>query len=138
MAVKGSPGIFANDLRAIILDMDGVLVDSEPVHAESFRIFFKHHHIPYTETFLDSLVGYSTDDNIATINRLYLSEKPIDIGEGIREKNNIYLNLINNLQLEPLEGIDAPPIESVARNMGWLTWADLFKCTMRAALVNRP
>ena len=33
-----------------------------------------------------------------------------------------------------LEGIDAPPVELVAKHMGWLTWADLFKCTMRAAL----
>lgn len=43
-----------------------------------------------------------------------------------------------NNSLRPLEktldGIDAPPAETVARNMGWLTWADLFKCTMRAVL----
>lgn len=38
---------------------------------------------------------------------------------------------------EALEGINAPPVETVAKNMGWLTWADLFKCTMRAALSNR-
>lgn len=35
---------------------------------------------------------------------------------------------------EALKGIDAPPVEDVAKHMGWLTWADLFKCTMRAAL----
>jgi hypothetical protein len=35
---------------------------------------------------------------------------------------------------EALEGIKAPPVELVAKHMGWLTWADLFKCTMRAAL----
>ena len=33
-----------------------------------------------------------------------------------------------------LEGINAPPVELVAKHMGWLTWADLFKCTMRATL----
>ena len=33
-----------------------------------------------------------------------------------------------------LEGVAAPPVEVVAKHMGWLTWADLFKCTMRAAL----
>lgn len=38
---------------------------------------------------------------------------------------------------EALDGINAPPVQTVARNMGWLTWADLFKCTMRAALANR-
>tara|TARA_B100002003_G_C13989529_1_gene478206 strand:+ start:129 stop:905 length:777 start_codon:yes stop_codon:yes gene_type:complete len=38
---------------------------------------------------------------------------------------------------EALDGINAPSVETVAKNMGWLTWADLFKCTMRAALTNR-
>ena len=50
-----------------------------------------------------------------------------------------YKNGRNN-SLRPLtkalDGIDAPPPETVAKNMGWLTWADLFKSTMRAALTN--
>jgi hypothetical protein len=33
---------------------------------------------------------------------------------------------------EALAGINTPPVEVVAKHMGWLTWADLFKCTMRA------
>ena len=39
--------------------------------------------------------------------------------------------------VKALDGVNSPPVEIVARNMGWLTWADLFKCTMRAALVNQ-
>ena len=35
---------------------------------------------------------------------------------------------------EALAGVAHPPVEAVAARMGWLTWADLFKCTMRAAL----
>jgi hypothetical protein len=38
---------------------------------------------------------------------------------------------------EALEGVVHPPVELVAARMGWLTWADLFKCTMRAALGTR-
>ena len=38
---------------------------------------------------------------------------------------------------EALDGVHTPPIELVAKHMGWLTWADLFKCTMRAALANQ-
>jgi len=30
-----------------------------------------------------------------------------------------------------LEGIDTPPIEKITKNMGWLTWSDLFKSVMR-------
>jgi hypothetical protein len=35
---------------------------------------------------------------------------------------------------EALAGIAHPPVQTVAARMGWLTWADLFKCTLRAAL----
>jgi hypothetical protein len=38
---------------------------------------------------------------------------------------------------EVLEGIAHPPVELVVSRMGWLTWADLFKCTLRAALGTR-
>ncbi len=46
-----------------------------------------------------------------------------------------------NNSLSPLEkvldGINHPPVELVASRMGWLTWADLFKCTLRAVLSAR-
>lgn len=35
---------------------------------------------------------------------------------------------------EALAGVAHPPVEQIAERMGWLTWADLFKCTMRAVL----
>lgn len=38
---------------------------------------------------------------------------------------------------EALEGVAHPPVEAVAASMGWLTWADLFKCTMRATIATR-
>jgi hypothetical protein len=38
---------------------------------------------------------------------------------------------------EVLDGLDAPDVQVVSKNMGWLTWADLFKCTMRAVVSTR-
>ena len=38
---------------------------------------------------------------------------------------------------EILEGVAHPPVEAVAASMGWLTWADLFKCTMRATIATK-
>lgn len=50
---------------------------------------------------------------------------------------NYYKHGRNN-SLKPLitalEGIDTPPVQSIADNMGWLTWSDLFKSTLRAAV----
>lgn len=49
-----------------------------------------------------------------------------------------YYKFGRNNSLSPLrkalEGIDVPSIESVAKNMGWLTWSDLFKITLRGLL----
>lgn len=38
---------------------------------------------------------------------------------------------------EALEGIAHPPVALVAGSMGWLTWGDMFKCTLRAVLNSR-
>lgn len=50
---------------------------------------------------------------------------------------NYYKKGANN-SLRPLRdaltGIETPPVESVADNMGWLTWSDLFKATLRGAI----
>ena len=54
------------EVKAIIFDMDGVIVDSEPIHIESFQIFLDRINVPYTDEFVDNLVGYSIDHNIQT------------------------------------------------------------------------
>jgi len=35
---------------------------------------------------------------------------------------------------QALEGIDTPPVQSVADNMGWLTWSDLFKSILQGVV----
>ena len=46
-----------------------------------------------------------------------------------------YYKLGRNNSLKPLqkalEGIDIPPVQSIANNMGWLTWSDLFKSILK-------
>ena len=92
--------------KAIILDMDGVIVDSEPIHGESFGMFLDTLKVPYTEEFISDLVGHSIDNNIETINQVYLSDNPIDVLEGIRIRDTIYLSLITSRRLKPLDGIE--------------------------------
>lgn len=45
-----------------------------------------------------------------------------------------------NKSLKPLKqvlaGIDTPPVQSIAENMGWLTWSDLYKSILRAVVTN--
>jgi len=86
--------------------MDGVIVDSEPIHGESFGLFLDTLNVPYTEEFIGDLVGHSINHNIQTINKVFLSDNPIDVLEGIRKRDAIYLDLITNRHLKPLDGIE--------------------------------
>jgi HAD superfamily hydrolase (TIGR01509 family) len=95
-----------NKCEAIILDMDGVIVDSEPIHAESFHIFLDKLNVSYTEQFISDLVGHSVDYNIRAINQEYLSKDPLDINEGIKTRDALLLSLITEKSLKPLEGIE--------------------------------
>jgi HAD superfamily hydrolase (TIGR01509 family) len=92
--------------KAMILDMDGVIVDSEPIHGESFRIFLDKLKVPYTREFINDLVGHSINHNIQTINETFLQDRPLEIEEGIRIRDALYLNLITSRLLRPLDGIE--------------------------------
>jgi beta-phosphoglucomutase-like phosphatase (HAD superfamily) len=95
-----------NKCKAIILDMDGVIVDSEPIHGQAFRMFLNELQVPYTEDFVNNLVGHSVDSNIQTINREYFSNDPLNISEGIKTRDALYLDLITDQPLKPLDGIE--------------------------------
>ena len=86
--------------------MDGVLVDSEPIHSQSFEMLLNKLNIPYTEEFVRDLVGHSVDNNIKTINKEYLSKDPLNIDEGIKTRDALYLSLISDQELKPLDGIE--------------------------------
>jgi len=86
--------------------MDGVIVDSEPIHCQSFRMFLNKLNVPYTEEFVNDLVGHSVDSNIQTINREYFSGDPLNIDEGIKIRDALYLSLITDQPLKPLDGIE--------------------------------
>ena len=49
-----------------------------------------------------------------------------------------YYKVGRNNSLSPLkkvlEGIDIPPVKDIVKNMGWLTWGDLFKIVLRGMI----
>jgi beta-phosphoglucomutase-like phosphatase (HAD superfamily) len=90
----------------MILDMDGVIVDSEPVHGESFKMFLDDLKVPYTDQFVNDLVGHSINHNIKTINKTYLKDRPLKIEDGVKIRDAIYLDLITSRTLKPLTGIE--------------------------------
>jgi hypothetical protein len=104
---------------------------------------------------LDSMVNTEREFffvflDLAPADKMFLRKRKNEAvgkpGGGYRDKWRSawlfqYYKFGRNNSLSPLakalEGIAHPPVEAVAARMGWLTWADLFKCTMRAALAAR-
>ncbi|TFG95910.1 MAG: HAD family phosphatase, partial [Calditrichales bacterium] len=95
----------------------GVIVDSEPIHAESFRIFLRELGLPVDEAFISGLVGYSIDDNIETINHTYMDSQLLDITAGVNRRDEIYMELISRSELTPMPGIEE--LISVLSDAGW-------------------
>jgi beta-phosphoglucomutase-like phosphatase (HAD superfamily) len=92
---------------AIVLDMDGVLVDTEPLHLQSFRDYLTELGIDYEEAFLESFIGYSVEENLKTINRKFLSGREIPIPEAVKRRDAFFIGLLNRTPLEPARGFDA-------------------------------
>lgn len=94
-------------VQAVVLDMDGVLVDTEPLHMKAFAIFLDKLQVPYDDSFLFSFIGYSVPDNIKKIYTEILQITDLEtIEQGIKQRDQIYLDLLNSTPLKPLAGIE--------------------------------
>ena len=72
---------------ALILDMDGVFVDSEPLWFEAFRQVFTPMGIEFTDEYLYSGVGVTTRQNLLDISREFKVDLDIDQYEKIIEES---------------------------------------------------
>jgi beta-phosphoglucomutase family hydrolase len=80
------------DVRALIFDMDGVLVDSEPLHLAAYQELFHPHGIEYTEEHNQEFLGCK-DIAMAHIlvDRYKLSLTPADL---VQNKETILARLL--------------------------------------------
>jgi len=96
----------SNKISALILDMDGVIVDTEPIHVDSFRVFLKKRAIVAPEDFLLGLIGHSVEENVKEIRRTYFSGQYSDMGNDVREREDIYLDLLKASAIKPQPGLE--------------------------------
>lgn len=96
-------------IEALILDMDGVLVDTEPFHIKAFRQYLKRHGLPYDDdNYIFGFIGFSVLDNMRSIyKKFYGSADEKEIVKAIKERDAIYLQLLRETPLKPLPGIDS-------------------------------
>lgn len=89
-------------IRAVLYDMDGLMVDTEPIHFKAFRAYMRRFGVEMPESFMASFVGYTEADNLNDLKREYGIEKPVQ--EMVAERRAVYLELIRTEPIIPFPG----------------------------------
>lgn len=90
-------------IKAVIFDMDGVIIDSEPIHFESDKMTMKEYGIELTDEELNHFVGTTNAFMWAELCSKYKLSCSV---EELLKKQSYYKNyLFGNRKLEPISGI---------------------------------
>ena len=94
-----------NIKKAVIFDMDGVLVDSEPFHMQAERKVFETLRIEVSDTLHHSFVGTSARTMWKTIIEKYnLNNETMEL---VRRQQKYYKEILDSLeQIEPIKGVE--------------------------------
>lgn len=84
-------------IRALLFDMDGLIVDTEPIQFLAFRAFLREHGHELPESVMSEFVGYHELDNMRELKEKY--GLPGSLEELVARRRALYLDL---LQVEPI------------------------------------
>lgn len=80
--------------KCVIFDMDGVIIDSEPIHQECERKIFSLMGISVSEEEHNALVGATDETMWSRMGKLY--NLPITVSEAIQLKKSFYLEYLKS------------------------------------------
>lgn len=89
-------------IRAVIFDMDGVMIDSEPIWEKTEKILLKRRGINYEPAYREKIVGLNQRDSALLLKETF--GLPESIEELIEERISILLDLYKK-ELKPIPGL---------------------------------
>jgi beta-phosphoglucomutase len=93
-------------IQTVIFDMDGVIVDTEPVHRYAYYKQFEELNIEVTEAMYTSFTGFSTRNTFQTLKEQFQLEHEVE--DLIQRKRSIFNDAFDTKEdLELLEGVRA-------------------------------
>ena len=92
-------------IQTVIFDMDGVIVDTEPVHRYAYFKQFDELNITVTEEMYTSFTGFSTRNTFQKLKEVFVIEQEVE--DLIQRKRTIFNNAFDSkADLELLEGVE--------------------------------
>lgn len=92
-------------IQTVIFDMDGVIVDTEPVHRYAYFQHFEELKIPVTEDIYTSFTGLSTRNVFQKLKESFKIDKEVE--DLIQRKRSIFNDAFDSKEdLELLEGVE--------------------------------
>ncbi len=88
---------------AVIFDMDGIIIDSEPLHARVKLLVFRHFGIPFREEELKDFVGRTSKDMFSEV-LAREGRGDIALEEIVRYKHEAYLRELEEGAVPVVEG----------------------------------
>jgi len=78
--------------RAVLFDMDGLIVDTEPIHFMAFRGMMREYGHEIDDGLMPSFVGFPESENIRDLKRIYELDAPAE--EMAKRRYGLFMKLI--------------------------------------------
>jgi beta-phosphoglucomutase-like phosphatase (HAD superfamily) len=96
--------ITSSQIKSVIFDMDGVLIDSMPYHVKAWDLAFKNHDLIIDSEIIYKLEGSDYKQTIEFIfNKMNRTPSINEINTLGREQDKIFNRIVN---IEPFDGVD--------------------------------
>lgn len=102
-------------LKAVIFDMDGVIIDSEPMHFMIDKKLLGSLGVEADERLLSRYVGVSNPEMLADIRKRFRLD--FSINELLELKNKLLLEALSETNLQPVRGVRELILDLVSHNV---------------------
>ncbi len=89
-------------IKAVLFDLDGLIIDTEPVHFQAFRDFMRGFAVELPESIMPRFIGYNEIENIRVLKEEYRLTDPLE--ELVLTRRGIYANLLATQDIPAFPG----------------------------------